>query len=338
MELFAIPGNPIPSNPFVGSVTTADGVTLRYARWRPTTRRTLGTVCIIQGRAEFIEKYFETITELRRRGFAVVAFDLRGQGGSERLLPDPRKGHVDDFAEYGEDISTILQSVIIPSMPKPYFALAHSMGAAALLLALDRGETRFERVVLLAPLIGLAAMKYPFMARSAAAMMDFLALGTSYVPTGGATSLATRPFAGNRLTSDPMRYQRVADIVAARPRLALGDPTVRWTFAMFAMFSRFAERDFGRRLAVPSLMLIPGSDPLCSSNAAEQLAARIRACQPVIIPGAKHELLTERDAFRAQFFAAFDRFIPGETQEQDLLPVDEEKQDADQPARAYSAA
>ncbi|MFM9976191.1 MAG: alpha/beta fold hydrolase [Beijerinckiaceae bacterium] len=322
MELFAIPGNPVPSNAFVGSVVTSDGVTLRYARWRPTSRRTLGTICLIQGRAEFIEKYFETITQLRRRGFAVVAFDLRGQGGSERLLSDARKGHVDDFAEYGEDISTILQSVMIPSMPKPYFAIAHSMGAAALLLALERGETRFERVVLLAPLIGLVGMKFSGLASAAASILDFLALGTRYVPTGGATSLATKPFAGNRLSSDPVRYQRVADIVAARPRLALGDPTIRWTFAMFQMFKRFAERDFGRRLVVPSLMLIPGADPLCSSHAAEALAARIRACQPVIIPGARHEILTERDSYRAQFFAAFDRFIPGETHEQDLLSQD----------------
>ena len=45
-----------------------DGLVLRVARWRPTARRTRGTVCILQGRAEFIERYFETITELRRRG------------------------------------------------------------------------------------------------------------------------------------------------------------------------------------------------------------------------------------------------------------------------------
>jgi lysophospholipase len=30
-----------------------------------------------------------------------------------------------------------------------------------------------------------------------------------------------------------------------------------------------------------------------------------------VIPGARHEILMERDAIRAQFWAAFDAFIPG---------------------------
>ncbi|HEX2726935.1 MAG TPA: alpha/beta hydrolase, partial [Beijerinckiaceae bacterium] len=73
-------------------IETRDGIALRVARWRQTTRRVRDTVCILQGRAEFIERYFEVITELRRRGFAVVAFDWRGQGRSGREVDNPRKG------------------------------------------------------------------------------------------------------------------------------------------------------------------------------------------------------------------------------------------------------
>jgi lysophospholipase len=323
MTLFPILSNPTPSNAHVGEVTTPDGVMLRYARWRATARKTRGTVCIIQGRSEFIEKYFETVVELRRRGFAVVAFDLRGQGGSQRLLPDPRKGHVDSFDEYVTDIDTILQTVMLPTMPKPWFALAHSMGSAALLLALDGGEDRFERAVMLAPLTGLANVKYPAFASATATVMDFFALGTRYVPSGGATSTSTRPFAGNRLTSDPIRYGRVSDMIDAAPQLALGDPTIRWSLAMFSLFERFRGRDFGRYISVPSLMVLPGSDPLCFTPAAEILASRLRACQTIIIPGSRHEILTERDVYRQQFYAAFDAFIPGATQEEDLVPEKE---------------
>ena len=92
LQLVETPDNPIPRRPNVMAVETEDGVTLRAARWRPTTRRDRGTVCILQGRAEFIEKYFETITELRRRGFAVVAFDWRGQGLSGRALAERGQG------------------------------------------------------------------------------------------------------------------------------------------------------------------------------------------------------------------------------------------------------
>ena len=31
----------------------------------------------------------------------------------------------------------------------------------------------------------------------------------------------------------------------------------------------------------------------------------------IVVDGAQHELMMERDVFRDQFFAAFDSFIPG---------------------------
>jgi lysophospholipase len=337
MELIAAPGNQIPSNPIVGSVTTPDGITLRYARWRPTARKHRGTVCIIQGRSEFIEKYFEVIVELRRRGFGVVAFDFRGQGGSQRLLPDSRRGHVDDFGDFVTDIRTITETIMTPHMPKPWFALSHSMGSAALLLALDEGHTGFDRAVMLAPLIGLADLKFPALARAAASALDFLALGTRYIPGGGATAMSTKPFAGNRLTSDPVRYSRISDIITAGPHLAIGDPTIRWTQAMFQTFSRFENQDFGRHISVPTLMIIPGSDPLCSAPAAEALAMRLRACQPIIIPTARHEILMERDHLRSQFLAAFDAFIPGQSSVEDLLETGDEGDAGASPSATLAA-
>ena len=72
MDLFPIETNPVPEGALVGEIAASDGVRLRTAHWRPTARKTLGTVCIFQGRAESIERYFETVGDLRRRGFAVA--------------------------------------------------------------------------------------------------------------------------------------------------------------------------------------------------------------------------------------------------------------------------
>jgi lysophospholipase len=329
MELVGIPDNPVPGHAILTRIVTADGVALRVARWRSTARRTLGTVLIVQGRAEFIEKYFETIVELRRRGFAVVAFDFRGQGASDRQLPDPRQGHVDDFLDYLTDLNAVRDQVLFPSLPPPYFVLAHSMGASVVLQALQQGEQSFDRVVLSAPLVGLKDFRFPFLVRSAAAALDFVALGTRYVPGGGATVISQKPFPQNRLTSDPIRYRRIGQVLDAAPHLGVGDPTIRWVHAMFQQFSRFEERDFGVRLSVPSLMLLPGADPLCDMRKAAGLAARIRACQPIAVPGARHELLSERDPMRQQLLAAFHAFIPGETHEDDLVPEEADVETAE---------
>jgi len=91
MDLVSIPANPAPEGVVTGTLRARDGVGLRYARWHPPPGRK-GTVCLFQGRTEFIEKYFETVRELRARGFAVAMLDWRGQGLSERALSDPRKG------------------------------------------------------------------------------------------------------------------------------------------------------------------------------------------------------------------------------------------------------
>ena len=99
MRLLSIPANPAPEGAIAGTIATPDGVTLRFARWA-TPADGKGTVCVFTGRGEYIEKYFETVQDLRNRGYAVAALDWRGQGHSARRLDNPFKGHVESFSEY----------------------------------------------------------------------------------------------------------------------------------------------------------------------------------------------------------------------------------------------
>ncbi|MCG8445786.1 MAG: alpha/beta hydrolase, partial [Hyphomicrobiales bacterium] len=98
MDLVGIRKNPIPRGSICDMLECGPKVKLRYARWKPTTQRAKGTVCLFHGRNEFIEKYFEVIGELRKRGFAVATMDWRGQGRSTRMGGLSSAGHVDDFS------------------------------------------------------------------------------------------------------------------------------------------------------------------------------------------------------------------------------------------------
>src|SRR5688572_5326570 len=69
--LVSIPANPVPDGAMTGTIKTSDGAELRFARWSPPLNRK-GTVCVFQGRGEYMEKYFETVRDLRERGFAVA--------------------------------------------------------------------------------------------------------------------------------------------------------------------------------------------------------------------------------------------------------------------------
>src|SRR5688572_17035918 len=139
MDLVSILADPVPDEFDASTVKTRDGVSLRFARWRPPPGRK-GTVCLFQGRAEFIEKYFETVRELRARGFAVATFDWRGQGLSQRILGNPRKGHVRDFSDYELDADAFMKEVVLPDCPPPLFAIGHSMGGTVMMRIVKQGS------------------------------------------------------------------------------------------------------------------------------------------------------------------------------------------------------
>lgn len=310
MDLFETEDNRAPPGAVVCVIRADDGLLLRVARWAPP-GAPRGTVAVFQGRAECIEKYFETIGELVARDFAVVALDWRGQGLSERELPNRRKGHIDDFSLYRRDIEALVADVMTPHCPQPWFALAHSMGAAIVLSAARAGLAPFRRIVATAPMIEIAGLGRPRLTRAFVEALDIFGLGAHFVPGGGETSSMTKPYADNPLTGDPDRYARNARMVASAPPLALGDPTIGWLNAAFRLTGSFADPEFPRRLGVPLLAFGAGADTVVSTQSAARFVAHMKAGRMVVLPDARHEILQERDAVRAQFWAAFDAFVPG---------------------------
>lgn len=312
MLLFSTKDNPVPEGATCAGVHTSDGVLLRFARWSAhadTPRR--GTVCLFPGRTEKIEKYFETVEDLRRRGFAVAVLDWRGQGGSQRLLKNPMKGHVRDFAEYQIDLQAFMREVVMPDCPPPYFALAHSMGAAILLDGARAGSHWFDRMFLVAPMLELSLLKHDVAARRTARALSGIGLSDFYVPRGKHIRTSELHFDGNRLTSDPRRFARNLTITMEHPQLDVGPPTIGWIKAAFDLMDRLADPAAAHIIRQPLLMVGGGADGIVSTPAIEHLGTRLIAGAHIVIPGARHEILQERDLFREPLLAAFDAFIPG---------------------------
>jgi lysophospholipase len=310
MALVSTVDNLAPPGAIEQEVFAADGVRLRAVRWTPPSNGS-GTVAILGGRGECIEKYFEVVSELLARGFAAASVDWRGQGGSARQLRNARKGHVDDFSHFGRDLDALVDSVLRPSCPPPWFALCHSMGAAILLMVDEAARCPFERLVLTSPMIAVKGIDHRGPARFLLGALDALGLGAAFVPGEGSGNLWSAPFEGNVLTSDSVRFARIAKLAEAAPHLFLGGPTIGWTHAAFRLMRRFDEPNFPRRLQTPMLIIASGADRVTDTVAAESFAARLRAGRIIVIEGAEHEILIERDVFRNQFWAAFDKFVPG---------------------------
>ena len=182
---------------------------LRFASWQSALRERRGTVCIFPGRGEFIEKYFEVVGELRRRGYAVAILDWRGQGGSTRLTWNPLKGHIRDFAEYEQDLAHFMKAVVLPDCPAPFYALGHSMAAAVLFGVSTKRDCWFSRMVVTAPMIKVARLPMPEgICEGLADGATMLGFGRLVVPGDKNERLQNPPFEGNRLTSDRERFLR----------------------------------------------------------------------------------------------------------------------------------
>jgi lysophospholipase len=315
VELFGLESNPVPDGAVVGSLKTSDGVRLRAAHWRPMARRPLGTICLFQGRTETIEKYFEVIGDLRMRGFAVATLDWRGQGGSERRLRDPSKGHVDTFNEYDRDLDAFMEQVALPDCPPPHYALAHSTGSLICLRAAHDGRARFARMMLIAPLFGLARSRpSPEFGYRLAAFLTSVGLGELVIPNRNAQTIDQMDFETNSLTSDPRRFARNVEIFRKLPQVAIGLPTFAWLYAASRAMRQAADPDYCGSIRMPILIVVAALDAIVSLPAIENVAGALRAGAQIVIRGARHEILMERDAIRDQFFAAFDKFIPGAPQ------------------------
>jgi lysophospholipase len=306
--LNASPGNPVPPNHFAGYFRTYDGLDLRYAVFRSDAQPPRGTVVLLQGRNESIEKYFETITDLTAMGLWVATFDWRGQGGSQRLLKNARRGHLRRFSDLERDLDTFLETIVLPDAKLPFFIVAHSMGALVAMKAAPRLANRIERMALCAPFVGATGYKVPNWLLKLAANAATL-FGFGWVQF--VKDRKERPFAGNPLTSDRVRYERNQTIVKTSPGLALGPPTARWISIMIDQIETIMTIAHLRKIEVPSLIIAPSSDEVVPYDCYEDLSQKFRAGKLIAIPGARHEVLQERDIFRAQALAAIEAFIPG---------------------------
>lgn len=307
--LHETPGNPIPARMHAGFFTGDRSRKIRYAVFGATARPLKGTVVLLHGRNECIEKYYETARDLQARGFSVATFDWRGQGGSQRLWKDPHRGYVERFSSYLNDIDEFFSDVVLPDCRGPYYILAHSTGGLAALSAVPSLINRVRRMVLIAPLLTLDDLPFSIKtSRRIAGALKLVGFGGRYMSLG---PWQPTDFGLNVVTSDAERYRRNIAIYENMPELSTGGPTIAWGHAVASASERVHDPEFRSKVQIPILFVAAGADTVVSTRAIERYARSIRSGSLVTIDSAKHEILHERDLYREQFWAAFDAFIPG---------------------------
>ena len=278
----------------------SDGVRLRLGVWRQEPAR--GTVFLLPGRTEYIEKYGPAAADFAARGYAMVTVDWRGQGLADRLCADPLLGHVGRFADYQRDLDAVLDAAARLSLPRPWFLLGHSMGGAIGLRRL-LGTHPFAACAFSAPMWG---MVLPFglqpVGPLVAQVLGRFPPAMRYAPgQSPITYLHRAAFHDNLLTSDARMWAFMLNHLAQLPQLALAGPSLHWVAEAILECQSLAAEPAPD---LPCHCALGGHERIVHTASVRAQMARWPKGELAIHAGAEHELMMETPAHRARFYDA----------------------------------
>lgn len=287
-----------PEGGFARWLQATDGTQIRVGLWPKEGAK--GTVFLLPGRTEYIEKYGRAATDLAQRGYATLSIDWRGQGLADRRLDDPLVGHVNDFAEYQLDMQAVLAFARSENLPQPWFMIAHSMaGCIGLRTLMDAHP--FKAAAFSAPMWGILMSGWMRpMAVALATASRWLKFDDRYVPGAKeVTYVLSCPFVGNTLTTDPEMWDYMRQQAMACPELTLAGPSLGWLQAALTECHAL------------SLMRAPDLAVVTALGLQERIVdvGPVHARMAIwpkgklsLYPAAEHEVIMERPATRERFF------------------------------------
>jgi len=290
---------------------TSDQKSIRYGIWYSLKEKQNGSILLLNGRREFMEKYSETIDELNQKGFNVYSLDWRGQGLSSRMLANRHKGFIDDYNVYLNDLNLFVTKIVKPESVRPLIIIAHSMGGHIALRFIHDHPDMADMAVLTSPMIDIFGST---LSRGFAKFITRIAMktGFSHSYTIGSRDDMDEKFKGNDLTSDFERFTDTKKAIKINPNLALGGATYGWLSATLKSTDILTQPGFSAKITTPILMVIAGNDKIVSIKAQKKICTMLPNCRFKEIPGARHEIFKETDAVRSIFWREFNRFTHAE--------------------------
>jgi len=282
---------------------------LRIAFWN--LESTKGTIILQSGRTEFIEKYYEVISEFIQRGYAVAMMDWRGQGLSSRISRNRRIGHIDKFETYDNDLIKVMNKYFISKCPKPHIGFGHSMGGCLLTSYFISSENLFDKCILCAPMLSVRANALSRRIVNTLGLLEIVGLGSfpmrrpSWDKENG---WLEEPFEENALTTDKMRFNRTYQLLSRYPELGIKGMTVGWLKHAIKRTNKFKILDWSQLIKKPLLLLDATDDKLVNSKSNKELLGQ-SSLTTIASIDAQHEIMMENDEIRREAWEAIDSFL-----------------------------
>jgi len=312
VEAFDIPD--MPSDWTWDMFASEDDIEMRFGQ-TGNAASARATVVMIPGYTATMDMYGEQVSEIAARGYHVVGFDLRGQGGSERPRPSqPEKLLVEDFKIYANDVALFLQSLEVPK-DRPVVIMGMSFGGHIAFRVGAEHPDLVDGLLLLAPALRPKAGDMSFGEASTFLRIgDALGKDKRYMP--GNTSW--RPYSEDNLlrvgiehcSSSPKRLPMRDAIFTLRPEQRVSGVTFNWGRQFFGSSNFALQAGYPESIAKPVTMIHAELDDFVVTDINKEVCInRMSDCMSVAIAGAGHCLTQETDPVLDKIYNALDETV-----------------------------
>jgi lysophospholipase len=253
-----------------------------------------GAILISTGRTEAALKYKELIFDLWNNGYSVYIHDHRGQGLSGRIAEDPELGYIDSFQFYVDDMKKFYDEYTHTGDHEKIYLLAHSMGGAIGITYLEQFPDDFDAAAFSSPMLGL---------KSPICLLARLLAGKEpkYGPGQTGYQEDSASFQDNSVTGSEIRFYRQIAAYERVPRAKLGGASTLWVHRSCKQF-RYMSGNI-EKIDTPFILFSAQDEQVVNPDAHREFIEKAmqmgKDCKGYLVEDARHELLMEKDAQRA---------------------------------------
>lgn len=291
-----------------------DGVKMRYGQ-TGNAAAAKATVVIIPGYTATMDMYGEQVGVIAARGYHVVGFDLRGQGGSERLRPNqPEKLLIDNFKRYSNDLALFLEAMDVPE-GRPVILMGMSFGGHVAFRIGGEHADLVDGLLLLAPALRPDSGERTFAeAHRMLKLGDALGKDVNYLP--GATDW--RPASeGNLLragieycASSPIRLPMRDAIFTRKPEQRVGGVTINWGREFYRSSEFVLQDGYPESIKLPVTMIHAELDNFVVTDINKDVCDnRMSNCIGFTPPNSGHCLMQETDPVLGAIYQSLDDLL-----------------------------
>ena len=256
-----------------------------------------GTILLLNGRADYIEKYCDVIIALGEKSYRVIISDWRGQGYSVRLLPDPEKLHINNFDDYFKDLNMMAR--IMQTFPKPYYLIGYDLGANIGLRFIAKNPKFFEKSVFVSPLWELNANKInrniPEYFTNIFGKDEYIFGNDKYITQNGHLDQ-------NLETANKERLSRNQNLLEIDDKFIIKGMTFGWLNEAVKSFANLKKINQNNDIKNPMLILAGQNDSVVPNKIITDFMLNFTNATYYELPDARHDLFNEKEEIIQQVF------------------------------------